>query len=168
MTTSFCRYCGHDLAVDAAACPSCGRPTGGDESRVGHSEGSLEYADFWTRFGALLIDALILLIPSFLLGFGFRFGGGLVVNFLYHWLLIAYWDGQTIGKRALNIVIRRPDGSPVDPGVAAARAGMRLVSGLAFGLGFLWAAWDPEKRTWHDAVADTRAFRVQPGQRSTG
>jgi uncharacterized RDD family membrane protein YckC len=28
------------------------------------------------------------------------------------------------------------------------------------GLGFLWAAWDPEKRTWHDMVADTRAFRV--------
>lgn len=35
-----------------------------------------------------------------------------------------------------------------------------IVSSLALGLGYLWAAWDPEKRTWHAMVADTRAFRV--------
>jgi uncharacterized RDD family membrane protein YckC len=108
----------------------------------------------------MLIDVLVLIIPSILLGYGSRYFGGLVVAFVYHWLMIAYWNGQTLGKRALNIRITRPDGAPVDLGVAAARSAMRLVSGIPLGLGFLWAAWDPEKRTWHDMVADTRAFKV--------
>jgi uncharacterized RDD family membrane protein YckC len=86
--------------------------------------------------------------------------GGIVVGFLYHWLLVAYWDGQTVGKRVVGVRILRPDGSPVDTGTAAARSGMRIVSGFALGLGFLWAVWDPEKRTWHDMLADTRAFRT--------
>jgi uncharacterized RDD family membrane protein YckC len=151
---AFCTNCGNQMSDLATACPNCGHPTGvaGPTTR---------YADFWSRFAALLIDAVVLIIPSVVFGSG-RFFGGLAVTFLYHRLMIAYWNGQTLGKRALNIRIARPDGSAVDPGVAAARSGMRLVSGLAFGLGFLWAAWDPEKRTWHDMVADTRAFRVTP------
>ena len=32
---------------------------------------------------------------------------------------------------------------------------MMLVSGLFFDLGFLWAAWDPHRQTWHDHVAKT-------------
>src|SRR2546422_7048421 len=115
---AFCANCGHEIAADAAVCPECGHPTGA----FAHA-GTVVYADFWSRFAALLIDGVILFIPSLVLGFGFRFGGGLLVNFVYHWLMIAYWNGQTIGKRALNIRIARPDGSPVDVAVAAARAG---------------------------------------------
>jgi uncharacterized RDD family membrane protein YckC len=37
---------------------------------------------------------------------------------------------------------------------------MAIVSGFALGIGYLWAAWDPERRTWHDMVANTRAFRI--------
>jgi uncharacterized RDD family membrane protein YckC len=151
---AFCANCGREIDASAAACPECGHPTGAFVHTA-----SLAYAGFWTRFAAVFIDGLILLIPSLILGFGHRFGGT-VVNFLYDWLLIAYWNGQTVGKRALGVRVARPDGSPVDLGVAAARAGMKIVSGLALGLGFLWAAWDPQKRTWHDMVADTRVFRV--------
>jgi uncharacterized RDD family membrane protein YckC len=150
---AFCANCGHEMLVTAAACPECGHPSGAGPV------GTQQYAGFGIRFLAVLIDGLILLIPSLVFGSG-RFLGGLGVTFLYHWLMIAYWNGQTIGKRAMNIRIARPDGSAVDLGVAAVRSAMRLVSGIALGLGFLWAAWDPEKRTWHDMVADTRAFRV--------
>ena len=152
---AFCANCGHELAAGAATCPECGHPTGG----FAHTA-ALDYADFWSRFAAWLIDGILLIIPSVVFGIGFRYAGGLTITFLYHWLTVAYWNGQTVGKRLLNIRVTRPDGSPVDIGVAAARAGMRLVSTLALGLGFLWAAWDPEKRTWHDMVADTRVFRA--------
>ena len=156
MKTSFCRYCGHEIPVSATACPNCGRATV-DEA----APPTMQYADFWSRFAAWLIDTIVLIVPGFLIGVGGRgFAGGFVIGFLYHWLMIAYWDGYTLGKRALNIRVTRPDGSAVDSAVAAARSGMRLVSGLAIGLGFLWAAWDPEKRTWHDMVADTRVYRV--------
>lgn len=150
---AFCANCGHEISDSAANCPQCGHPT------ALATAATTTYADFWSRFAAALIDAVILFIPGILFGSG-RFLGGLAITFLYHWLLVAYWDGQTVGKRALSIRITRPDGAAVDPGVAAARSAMRLVSGLALGLGFLWAAWDPEKRTWHDMVADTRAFRA--------
>jgi uncharacterized RDD family membrane protein YckC len=152
---AFCANCGHEVLATAAVCPDCGHPTGAATAPVG----TLQYADFWSRFAALLIDAVILFIPSLVFGGG-RYFGGLLITFLYHWLMVAYWNGQTIGKRALNIRVARPDGSPVDVAVAAARSGMRIVSGIPIGLGFLWAAWDPEKRTWHDMVAGTRAFRV--------
>lgn len=151
---AFCTNCGHEMSDLAVACPQCGQPTGAGATTSG------EYADFWARFAAALIDGLILLIPSFLVSSAIPFVGSLAVDFLYHWLMLAYWDGQTIGKRLMRIRITRPDGSPVDPAVAAARSAMRLVSGAALLLGFLWAAWDSERRTWHDMVADTRAFRV--------
>lgn len=150
---AFCTNCGNEFSESRDSCPHCGHPMGAQAL-------PLQYADFWSRFAAALIDALILFIPSLLLGLRFRFLGGVIVEFFYHWLMIAYWDGQTIGKRALGIRILRPDGSPVDVAVAAARAGMRIVSGIPLLLGFVWAAWDPQRRTWHDAVADTRAYRV--------
>jgi uncharacterized RDD family membrane protein YckC len=120
----------------------------------------MPYAGFWIRVAALILDGIILGIAGIFIRTGGAGGGGLVVGFLYNWLMIAFNDGRTLGKMACGIRIARPDGSPVDIGTAAARAGMAIVSGLALGLGYLWAAWDDENRTWHDMVANTRAFRV--------
>lgn len=150
---AYCTNCGQAISDEAAACPKCGQPTGV------RTHGEL--ATFWERLGAHLLDALILLIPTFLASFAIPLVGPFGVAFLYDWLMHAYYEGQTLGKRALNIRVTRPDGSPIDSGVAAARAAMEIVSGLPFGLGYLWAAWDPERRTWHDMVADTRVYRVR-------
>jgi uncharacterized RDD family membrane protein YckC len=117
----------------------------------------LPYASIGRRFVGLVIDALIAGAIGFAVIRG-RTPGGTVIGFLYNWLMIAFNDGRTVGKMAMNIRIARPDGSRVDLGTAAARAGMAIVSGIALGIGYLWAVWDPERRTWHDMVADTRAF----------
>lgn len=150
---AFCENCGREVPPEAVACPECGHPT------PAAATSTLQYADFWTRFAGALIDGVILIIPSLILSRDVFFGG-IVVDFLYHWLLVAYWQGQTVGKRVVGVRVTRPDGTLVDVSVAAARAAMRLVSGFVLLLGFLWAAWDPEKRTWHDMVADTRVYRV--------
>lgn len=152
---AYCENCGHEISPQAVSCPECGHPT-----RVAATT-TPGYADFWTRFAGALLDWLILIIPSYLIGrYYLPFIGGILLDFLYHWLLIAYWDGQTVGKRAVGVRVTRPDGTIVDPAVAAGRSAMRLVSGFVLLLGFIWAAWDPEKRTWHDMVADTRAYRA--------
>jgi uncharacterized RDD family membrane protein YckC len=52
------------------------------------------------------------------------------------------------------------DGAPVPVGMAFARAGMKLVSCAALGLGYLWMLWDAEKQTWHDKVAKTYVVRA--------
>ena len=150
---AYCANCGTQMSDDAAACPNCGHPGGAPAPGVIE----VPYAEIWKRFIALLIDGLIVAVA----GFGFRRGlGGTFVGFLYNWLMIAFNDGRTLGKMAMSIRVARPDGSPVDLGTAAARAGMAIVSGLAIGIGYLWALWDPERRTWHDMVANTRVFDV--------
>jgi uncharacterized RDD family membrane protein YckC len=52
------------------------------------------------------------------------------------------------------------DGAPVPVGMAFARAGMKLVSCAALGLGYLWMLWDAEKQTWPDKVAKTYVVRA--------
>ncbi|HLW15758.1 MAG TPA: RDD family protein, partial [Actinomycetota bacterium] len=84
-------------------------------------------------------------------------------QFLYAWLMIGLVNGQTLGAMALGVRVMRTNGDRVDIGRSAARAAMAIVSGLVLGLGYLWAAWDVEKRTWHDMVADTRVYRTKPG-----
>jgi uncharacterized RDD family membrane protein YckC len=154
---AYCTKCGNLMSDQASSCPSCGQPAGGYvEPDADYAPTGLPYASFGQRAVGLIIDTVITVGIGFVVGR--RNFGGSVLGFLYHWLLIAFNDGRTIGKMAMNIRIARPDGSRVDLGMAAARAGMAIVSGIALGLGYLWAAWDPERRTWHDMVANTRAF----------
>jgi uncharacterized RDD family membrane protein YckC len=182
----YCAYCGHEVSASAATCPNCGHPQGTPVAAPGRAQLAgvqgapvvLEYAGFWIRLGSLFLDGLILFIVQIPLfaasvatsvaysrGRGFLFSAlynplSIGVGFLYVWLMVGYAKGQTLGMMATGIRITRPDGSPVDLGRSAARAGMSIVSRIPFSLGYLWAAWDPEKRTWHDMVADTRVYKV--------
>lgn len=163
----YCANCGHQISDQAVMCPNCGHPN--QSSLPGGGVAVSRYAGFWRRFVALLIDGIIIGIVSIPFRTSIEAGNGVRVvygpstplMFLYAWLMLAYAKGQTIGKMALGIRITNPDGRPLGVGQAAARQGMAIVSGIAFGLGYLWAAWDPEKRTWHDMVANTRAFKAR-------
>lgn len=41
----------------------------------------------------------------------------------------------------------------------------KWVSGLLFGLGYLWAIWDKDGQAWHDKIAGTVVIRRAPGGR---
>jgi uncharacterized RDD family membrane protein YckC len=66
--------------------------------------------------------------------------------------------GQTLGKQVAGVIILEPDGHILPLRAALIRSLMAAVSALPFGLGFLWAIWDKDGRTWHDRVANTAAF----------
>jgi uncharacterized RDD family membrane protein YckC len=155
---AYCANCGNQISDLATTCPQCGTTTTA-VAPVGGPPAGLPLAGFWIRVVASLLDGLVLGAAGYVVGG--RGGGGFVLGFLYSWLMLAFNDGRTLGKMAMGIRIAKPDGSSLDLGTAAARSGMAIVSGLALGLGYLWAAWDPENRTWHDQVADTRAFQVR-------
>lgn len=144
----YCANCGREIAATAAACPVCGHP-----NELRGSATGVQLARFGQRFLAWLLDAIVLGIVGYVVG-----PLGALGWFLYGWLMIGLNDGRTLGKMALGIRVAFPDGGRVDLGTAAARAAMSLVSGLAVFVGYLWAIWDPERRTWHDMVANTRAF----------
>ncbi|MBX6351590.1 MAG: RDD family protein [Clostridia bacterium] len=120
----------------------------------------LRLAGFWRRFVGLLIDGLIGSFLSAALG-GLTAGLGTLAGPAYWVVTLALWQ-QTIGMRAVGVkVVAEDPGGRVGWEVAVVRTLMQIVSGLVFGLGYLWAAWDPLRQTWHDHVARTLVVRAE-------
>jgi uncharacterized RDD family membrane protein YckC len=118
-------------------------------------------AGFWQRFAALLLDGLILLVPSIILLVIFKQGA--LYQLLSTLMSLGYFtyfeggpSGQTLGKRALGIrVYDFRQGGPIGYGRGLLRQIGKYISGLVILLGYLWMLWDKEKQTWHDKIAGT-------------
>ncbi|MGH9031077.1 MAG: RDD family protein [Acidimicrobiia bacterium] len=118
-------------------------------------------ADFWYRFGAFLLDGLIVGVPLNLILFSvdnlaLRQFVGIVVGVAYSVFFIGSGSGQTVGMKILNIrVVDTETGGRIDYGRAFIRYLVSIASGFACLIGYLWMLWDPEKQTWQDKVAST-------------
>ena len=140
----------------------------------------LEYAGFGIRLVAYLIDSVILFVVIFVLaaatgGFfktdpdtgvtsinGAAQGLAFAISIAY---LVGFWGSrsQTPGMMALNLrIVRVQDGAPLDFGVAILRYVGYIISSIPFGIGLLWAAFDPRKQGWHDKIAGTVVIRPVP------
>lgn len=87
---------------------------------------------------------------------------GYICGILYHVLMVAS-SGQTLGRKLFGIrVVDAGTGRPPSLGKSVGRYFMSLVSGWFCNLGYFWALWDSEKRTWHDMVCDTRVVAAGP------
>lgn len=117
-------------------------------------------AGFWRRFGALLVDIVVLLVPTIIVlaVLGNTSAANAittVIGIVYFVVLEGGPTGQTLGKRALGIRVfdfRGGDG-PIGYPRALIREIVRYVSGIVLFLGYLWMLWDREKQTWHDKAA---------------
>ncbi len=83
---------------------------------------------------------------------------GAVIIFMQFVYFGYFWgkDGRSLGMKLMNIKVIQRNGDQI----TFLRGGLRgsfgyWVSGLIFGLGFLWAAFDNERETWHDKIFDT-------------
>lgn len=142
------------------------------------------YAGFWIRVGAGLIDGLVLLpvyviVAILILGSAdgeftsddptqlFRFGARAVawslvlvaIRYLYLFVMIGKWNA-TVGKFATGLRVRRPDGSPAGWREAALRPLLEALLtianlGIVSLLDVLWMLWDAQKQTLHDKIAST-------------
>ena len=130
-------------------------------------------AGFWQRFGAALLDGLILSVPQWIL-IAIAPDAAAVIYILFLIIGIAYYvyleggaTGQTIGKRAAGIrVYDLREGGPIGYGRAFIRYIGRYVSAIVVLLGYLWMLWDGEKQTWHDkfagsVVVPTKSYPTQ-------
>lgn len=136
-----------------------------------------EPASLWLRLLAGLYDLLPLLGLWFFAGaiaLGLT-GGALEAHvierkLLTQILLLAFtaayfvisWSrgGQTIGMRAWRLRVLSADSTRLTWPRALLRFLVALISLAAFGIGFLWAAFEPQQRTWHDIVANTKLVRM--------
>jgi uncharacterized RDD family membrane protein YckC len=83
----------------------------------------------------------------------------LMVQTLYYTLLTA--RGATVGKKVFGMKVVKEDGSPIGFWRSLLRHTIGYwVSGLVFGLGFIWIGFDPHKQGWHDKIAGTYVVRA--------
>ena len=145
----------------------------------------LEFADFWKRFGALIIDIVILsvaasmFIPFWGLGFfgfeGFKHvigdWGWAAFNFslgsLFQTAITAayfvgfwVWRGQTPGKMALNIKVIRRDGGNLTFSSALLRFLGYIIAPFTFFIVFIWIVFDRQKQGIHDKFADSYVVKL--------
>lgn len=135
-----------------------------------------EYAGFWIRTVAVLIDTLallLILLPLLIAIYGLAYlhpsrtdPAGLADTLLL-WglplvLTIAFWlyKQATPGKMAVAIkVVDAKTGGTLSFDQAVGRYAGYFISGVPLGLGFIWAAFDPRKQGWHDKLAGTVVVR---------
>ena len=124
------------------------------------------YAGFWIRVLASIIDGIILGVVTKIL-FGdaittvqggtanMNFSGGYtlipVLYSIIFWILLA----ATPGKLILGLKIVDADGKNISPLASILRYLGYIVSGIVFGIGFLWVGFDKKKQGWHDKIAKT-------------
>ena len=127
-------------------------------------EFALEYAGFWIRLGAGVIDLLILgsvltILIYFFPAAAIWLPAGIVISFAY---LLSFWvwRGQTPGKMAVNIKVIRTDSSPVKWQCAIRRCLGYIVSAITVFLGFIWVAFDARKQGLQDKIADTYVVKL--------
>ena len=152
--------------------PSYPRSASEREEAQSPPGGELQYAGWWSRVGAWVIDNLLLLIPAVAF-FGddlvpialaaAAFAFWLVFPFIYFTYCHGKW-GQTIGKRALKIRVRRAQqDSLLSYGAAFGRYATVFVFGIftiPLLVDYLFPLWDRQRQSLHDKVASSIVVRA--------
>lgn len=138
----------------------------------------LIYAGFWRRAIAAVIDAVLIVFASFVLGLLLspfllaapasleRYFASeylsvilMVVYLTMGWLYFAGFESSesqaTIGKTAVGILVTDVRGERIGFGRATLRYLAKLVSLLLLGAGFLVMLRHPRRQTLHDRAAKT-------------
>ncbi len=134
-----------------------------------------EYAGFWIRLGATLIDTVILLVVitiplTFIYGEEYWLGEQLIhgiwdvlLNYVFP-LVLTIWFWRrflgTPGKMATRlIIVDAKTGNKMSVGQSIGRYFAYIISALPLCLGFIWIGLDKKKQGWHDKLAGTVVVR---------
>ncbi|MEH2118502.1 RDD family protein [Nostoc sp.] len=133
---------------------------------------SVRYAGFWKRFGAALIDGIILFIVERLIIFVLIFFSGAILRrtqgvevfssvliIVISWLYYAFQESSpqqaTLGKQALGIIVTDLNGNQISFARATGRYFSKILSGLILLIGYIMAAFTEKKQALHDIIAST-------------
>ncbi len=134
-----------------------------------------EYAGFWIRVGASLIDLIIMVIVIFVplsliygeeywleeqmvYGFWDVFLNYIVPFVATIWFWLRFFG--TPGKMATKLkIVDAQTGNKISVGQAIGRYFAYIISILPLGLGIIWVGIDKKKQGWHDKLAGTVVIR---------
>jgi uncharacterized RDD family membrane protein YckC len=135
----------------------------------------VEYAGFWIRVAAAIIDSLLIgfiTAPILIWYYGFdsylepeaattfiRGPFDFVVSYVLPAIaVVIFWIARsaTPGKMLLSLkIVDAKTFGPITPGQAIGRYLGYYVSMFGLFLGIFWVGWDPRKQGWHDKLAGT-------------
>ena len=141
------------------------------------SDEEYEYARFWIRVGAQLIDILLLTLVT--LPLTFIIYGNLIweseaiilgpSDFLINWVfpivaVISFWfyKSATPGKMAFAIkIVNAENRGKLSMGQSIGRYFAYIPAIIPLGIGIFWVAFDKRKQGWHDKLAGTIVIRTK-------
>lgn len=157
-------------------------------SNIGvYGAAGVRFAGFWIRFGAAILDGLIMLPFSLLLNFVFQssiqsamrpnpfdthagpnlaaLAGAFAVYYavifslqgLYNGICLSRFGGMP-GMLICGLRVVRPDGQRVSFWRGVGRFFASILSGVLIGFGYLFIVFDEQKRALHDYIVDTRVI----------
>lgn len=144
----------------------------------------VQFASFWLRFCAAIVDAIITGIFTFLIGEGAGFIleevmraqgtsprgvmlGVAVLNqvlsivstWLYEALMTSSRTQATLGKMAVGIRVTDMAGGRISFGRATGRHFAKIISAIILGIGYIMAAFTDKRQALHDMMASTLVVR---------
>lgn len=113
----------------------------------------IQYAGFWKRFAAFMIDSAIL---GFMMNLvGVENGSWLFFGWLYAAVLESSKYQATFGKMAMGLKVTDMNGEKLNFGRATGRYFSKLLSYVTMMIGFVLAGLTEKKQALHDIVAQT-------------
>jgi|SRR3989338_4325154 len=137
----------------------------------------VNYASFFRRLVALLLDSLLLsftvntLVIVFLGSLGSPWKDAGLFHPVYIVTALVAWPyqvfmlnkyGATLGKMALGIRVQNEStGANLTLVEAVLREVVgKFLSGIALLIGYFWVIWDPKKQGWHDKLGKSVVIKV--------
>ncbi|MBT5923401.1 MAG: RDD family protein [Cellvibrionales bacterium] len=136
----------------------------------------MEYAGFWIRTGASLIDTIlmmVIIVPVLTIIYGKGYWSSEAVflgvwDLLFNYILpaivvIVFWivKSATPGKILLELsIVDAETGGKPSNGQLIGRYFAYYISVLPLMLGFIWVGFDKCKQGWHDKLAGTVVVRL--------
>lgn len=132
---------------------------------------NMQYAGGGSRFLAAIIDLVVIMVVSFILGLIIALtlgkNGEILGNLLSIVINIGYFvfyqamNGQTLGKKAMKIkVVDLSGNKPTIMTFFLREIIGKLISTIILLIGYLMILWDGKKQGLHDKIAGTVVIRV--------
>ncbi|MDD3818850.1 MAG: RDD family protein [Actinomycetota bacterium] len=175
----YCPKCGAENPDDAKLCSECGYQLKAEITTISEKE-LTNYAGFWRRVAAYLIDGIVLMIAGGIIGailgvlvaVPLMVTGtatdatlkiiellgsilGIVINWLYFTILESSPKQATPGKMALGIIVTDLNGNRISFGRANGRYWSKIISSMTLLIGYIMAGFTEKKQALHDIMAGT-------------